>query len=100
MIKMNVKFSNKINSLLEKQKKAIAKIPDEAYKVFVQETPVRSGNARRKTRLKNKRDIVANYPYAQRLDEGYSKQSPEGMTKPTEEFIINRFNDIMSGKKL
>jgi hypothetical protein len=98
MLKMSVQISNKITPLLEKQKKAIAKLPDEAYKVFVKETPVRSGNARRKTKLKNRKEIVADYPYAQRLDEGYSKQSPEGMVKPTEEYIINRFNQIISGK--
>jgi hypothetical protein len=97
MLKMNVQITNNIKPLLEKQKKAIAKLPDEAYKVFVKETPVRSGNARRKTKLK-KNVINADYPYAQRLDEGYSKQSPEGMVKPTEEYIIDRFNKIMSGK--
>ena len=99
MIKMNVKISSNTKSLLQKQQKSIAKIPDEAYKVFVQETPVRSGNARRNTNLRNKKQIQANYPYSQRLDEGYSKQSPEGMVKPTEEFIKQRFIDIMTGKK-
>ena len=98
MLKMNVKITNKIGPLLDKKKKAIAKLPDEAYKVFVQETPVRTGNARRNTRLKSKKQIVADYPYAQRLDQGYSKQSPEGMVKPTEEYIIERFNQIISGK--
>lgn len=98
MIKMSLTFNNQITPMLKKQQKAINKIPDEAFKVFVSETPVRSGNARRNTKLKGKKQIVANYPYAQRLDEGYSKQSPEGMIKPTEEYIIERFNQIMSGK--
>lgn len=98
MFKMNVQITNNISPLLKKQVNAIKKIPDEAYKVFVQETPVRSGNARRNTKLKGKKEIIADYAYAQRLDEGYSKQSPEGMVKPTEEYIINRFNQIMSGK--
>jgi len=98
MLKMNVQFNNQITPLLKKQQKAINKIPDEAYKVFVSETPVRSGNARRNTKLKNKKQIVANYAYAERLDTGWSKQSPEGMVKPTEEYIIERFYQIMSGK--
>ena len=34
-----------------------------------------------------------------RLDEGYSKQSPEGMVKPTEEYISEEFIKIMTGKK-
>lgn len=97
MLKMQINISNKITPLLKKQQKAIAKLPQEGYKFFVSETPIRSGNARRNTKLK-KNEIQANYPYAQRLDEGYSKQSPEGMTKPTEEFIINRYIKIMTGK--
>lgn len=62
------------------------KLAKEAYRVFSNATPVRTGNARSKTKLSNE-DIVANYPYASRLDEGYSKQAPRGMTTPTEEFI-------------
>ena len=99
MLKMNLQFSNNLTPLLKKQQQAINKIPDEAYKVFVKETPVRTGNARRKTKLKNnKKNIVADYAYAERLDNGWSKQSPEGMIKPTEEYIIDRFNKIISGK--
>ena len=95
---MNLQFSNNLTPLLKKQQQAIKKIPDEAYKVFVKETPVRSGNARRKTKLKGKKEIVADYAYAERLDQGWSKQSPEGMIKPTEDYIIDRFNKIVSGK--
>jgi hypothetical protein len=61
-------------------------IPDriikQVYQYFVDQTPIRSGNARRRTKLKDK-TIEANYPYAQRLDEGYSKQAPKGMVDPT-----------------
>ena len=58
----------------------------EAYDYFKRETPIRSGNARRSTRLQGD-EIQADYAYAQRLDAGYSSQSPAGMTKPTEKFI-------------
>lgn len=44
------------------------------------------GNARRKTVVKNN-EIQANYPYAQRLEEGYSSQAPKGMTEPTLEKV-------------
>jgi len=57
-------------------------VPKEAYKTFLENTPVADGNARKNTKLKGS-TIVANYPYAKRLDEGYSNQAPEGMTKPT-----------------
>lgn len=62
------------------------KLADEAYKHFRDKTPVRTGNARRNTTLKGD-EIQANYPYAARLDQGYSPQAPQGMTKPTEQFI-------------
>lgn len=58
----------------------------EAYEFFRKETPIRTGNARDNTRLMGD-EIWADYAYAQRLDSGYSKQSPAGMTKPTEKFI-------------
>jgi len=58
----------------------------EAYDYFKRETPIRSGNARNNTRLQGD-EIWADYAYAQRLDAGYSSQSPAGMTKPTEKFI-------------
>jgi hypothetical protein len=58
----------------------------EAYRVFRENTPVNTGNAYRKTILKNT-TIEAQYPYAQRLDEGYSPKKPEGMSKPTLDFI-------------
>jgi hypothetical protein len=61
----------------------------EAYDYFRGITPiarVNGGNARRSTRLQGD-EIQADYPYAQRLDDGYSPQAPKGMTKPTEKFI-------------
>lgn len=99
MIKLNVTISNNITPLLKKQQQQLNKLPDDAYKVFVKETPKRSGNARRNTKLKGKKQIQANYPYAQRLDEGYSKQSPEGMVEPTIDFINDQFIKIMMGRK-
>ena len=97
-LKLKIDIKSNINPTLKSIQKKIDKIPADAHKVFVKETPVRSGNARRKTKLNNK-TIQANYPYAQRLDEGYSKQSPEGMTQPTVDFITNEFINIMTGKK-
>jgi hypothetical protein len=58
----------------------------EAYDYFVRTTPIRSGRARNNTRLRGD-EIHADYPYAQRLDDGYSPQAPRGMTQPTEKFI-------------
>ena len=61
-------------------------ITDVAFKAFVKNTPVKSGNARRSTK-KSTNSIDANYAYAQRLEEGWSKQAPKGMTEPTIEEV-------------
>ena len=53
-----------------------------ALAYFVAITPKRSGNARRKTRL-DKTTIEANYPYASELEDGKSRQAPQGMSEPT-----------------
>ena len=62
------------------------KLAQEAYRFFKGITPIKSGNARLNTSISGS-DIEANYPYAQRLDTGYSKQAPRGMTTPTDEHI-------------
>lgn len=70
-------------------------ISNEAYKKFREVTPIRSGNAKRKTRLEGT-TISADYSYAGVLDKGRhmtnrgmrgSDQAPEGMSKPTLEYI-------------
>lgn len=63
----------------------------DAFEFFRKQTPKRTGFARRNTKLTN-RGILADYPYAQVLDEGRrmtpsgmrgSRQAPDGMTRPT-----------------
>ena len=62
------------------------KIMNNAGRYYKSITPVRSGNARRRTNQKGE-VIKSDYAYAQRLDSGYSKQAPGGMTDPTIDFI-------------
>lgn len=85
---------NTMTPSLKRINNALDKLPAEAYKVFREETPKKTGNARRRTRLQGE-VIKADYPYATELDAGKSRQSPEGMTKPTEEYITKRVNQIM-----
>jgi hypothetical protein len=61
-------------------------LPKEAYDYWKGITPIKTGNARRKTRLQGSK-IKANYNYAVPLDEGHSKQAPKGMVKPTEAYL-------------
>ena len=81
------------------------------YQYFRDITPVDTGNAKRNTVLRGN-TIVANYPYAQVLDNGRvfsngkmqgSKQAPNGMSQPTKQYFMkqlakNLANAIMSYK--
>jgi hypothetical protein len=106
MVNLDASFKGDISKMLSKMKKELKDVPKEAYQFFVKQTPVKTGNARRNTKLKGK-TIQANYQYAEVLDKGRhmtsrgmrgSEQAPEGMTKPTEEFIQKRVNKIVQGK--
>ena len=59
------------------------KVHSDAYFFLKKKTPVRSGNARSKTRKESNLRIGSRYPYAERLDTGWSKQAPKGFTDPT-----------------
>jgi hypothetical protein len=84
------RMAGEIKYRIEEIKKVVnpEKMVNGAYRVFYSNTPIRSGNARRNTDLR-KDEIQANYPYAGRLDEGYSRQSPKGMVEPTIKWLQN-----------
>ena len=85
-MKIDVKLTDNITKATQVQERQLKELYAKAYKQWVETTPIRSGNARRKTsRASN--TINANYPYAERLDQGYSKQAPKGMTEPTLEEV-------------
>lgn len=69
--------------------KALRTVMPQAHKFWVNTTPKDEGHARKQTRLKGQ-TIHADYPYAERLDEGYSKQARDGMSEPTTEFITQK----------
>ena len=91
---------DKISTSVKKKIAQLDAVPAQAYTYFRSITPiaaVNGGNARRNTFLK-KDTIVAAYPYAQRLDDGYSRQAPDGMTRPTEAFVQKTTDKIMKRK--
>jgi len=92
-IKIDIKDA--ITPDLKRIQKELAALPKQALDKYVSLTPVAGGNARRRTKLKGKDTISADYAYAGRLDEGYSKQAPEGMTTPWEKWLDNKLNNIM-----
>lgn len=88
-MKFNVKqIANTITPSLNKQSSRLQALPRQAYNFFVSVTPIDTGYARSRTQLRGN-IIDANYPYAQPLDRGWSRQATQGMTKPTEQFIKN-----------
>ena len=63
-------------------------VMEEGGEYFKSITPIDQGNAQNRTRTNAKAKnpvIKAKYGYAARLDEGWSKQAPKGMSKPTED---------------
>jgi len=96
MIKMSVN-TQEFSNLSKLVKSELDIVVTEAYKFFKQNTPIRSGNARSRTRL-NKNNIEANYPYAERLNTGWSKQAPRGMTEPTTEYIEKKLIPAAIGR--
>lgn len=83
-IKVNTRDFDKLMSQLDKLP---GKVMKKAEPNMVDNTPIRSGNARRNTRRRGDTKIVANYGYAGRLDDGWSAQAPNGFTDPTMDFI-------------
>ena len=77
----------KVNAkIFDRRMKKLSGLPsyliDEALTLTKENTPIASGNARNKT-IKQNNKIVSNYGYAGKLNEGYSKQAPNGFIKPT-----------------
>ena len=95
MIKLRLENDGILASLRQRQS-ALDRLPQEMYNVFVKTTPKDTGNARRQTKLRSN-VIDANYPYAQPLDQGWSRQAPTGMTQPTLKYAANRLDKIFKG---
>ena len=96
MIKMKLVKDSITPSLILKEQR-LKQIPVQALQEFVKLTPKDTGRARRNTTLRNE-VIIADYPYARRLDEGASKQAPKGMTKPLAQWLRRRFDLIIKRK--
>ena len=79
----------------------LSNIPDqlvvEAGQYFRDITPIKSGNARANTYTTGD-TIRAAYNYASRLDEGSSRQAPNGMSEPTVAFIDKRLKQLVEKK--
>jgi hypothetical protein len=87
--------TTKLNLKITAQQRALADLPYAAVKEFRSLTPIRTGNARMNTELSgNNTKILALYPYASRLNNGWSHQAPNGMTKPFAIWWIDKLKKI------
>ena len=78
-----VKVDSKAVTKMLKQLEGIGPaVMEESGKFFKSVTPIRSGNAKRSTSTKDT-TIKADYGYAARLDDGWSRQAPRGMSDDT-----------------
>jgi hypothetical protein len=89
---MTIIINDKMTSRLQRFIKDLEKVMPDAYDVWLRNTPKDKGGARQRTSLKGN-IIHANYPYADKLDQGYSKKST-GMSEPTKDFITKRLKSL------
>ena len=89
------RVTNNINPRLNRLQKELVKVPKQAHAQFKKVTPIKTGNAKRKTGFNGTDTIDADYPYANRLNAGYSKQARDGMTKPTVDYIRGLVRGIL-----
>lgn len=94
MINVDVTVSDKLTGEIKKIQRQLRQVPQDGLQEFKSLTPVDTGRARRNTTL-SRETIQLNYPYAQRLDEGWSKQAPKGMTVPFERWFRNKIRQIL-----
>jgi hypothetical protein len=80
------RVTNNIEPHLNRQLRRLGGVAKSGADFFIKTTPIKTGNARRNTRFTARSTggtITGDYPYVNRLNEGYSRQAPEGMTNPT-----------------
>ena len=86
--------SSVIQPRLREKARELKTVPPQAHKHFVGVTPIDKRRARKSTRLDGN-TINANYPYATRLNNGWSRQARQGMWNPTLKFIKNLVKKIL-----
>lgn len=94
MVKVNL---TQFNKQMSKALTALDDLPEFAQQAMKSNTPIRSGNARRNTNLRGN-TVIANYPYALRLEDNYSTQTEgKGIIAPTEQDIQREVDRRLKG---
>lgn len=94
MISISVKNTRQvINSLEREKEKFINQVAQDILVVARSKTPIDKGQARRGWRLEttyNEKSIVNRVPHIDALENGHSKQAPNGILGPTVREITRR----------
>ena len=83
-----------ISGLKRDLARQVRSISNDLFTSLKRFTPVRSGRARNAWRKRDgnlKFTIRNNVPYIGRLESGYSKQSPKGITRPAVREVANKY---------
>ena len=89
------RVTNNISPRLNKLQKEFKKVPGQAHVEFKKVTPIKTGNARRKTTFNGTDTINADYPYANQLNQGRSRQAVDGMAIPTFKYVKSLIRKIL-----
>ena len=92
---MDLKINDRKFIAMTKELEGVAEfVMDKTYPFLKSRTPIKSGNARSKTRLEQNKSVIGSrYPYADRLDTGWSRQAPKGFTEPAIQEMEKLVND-------
>ena len=97
-MKVSVKITNDyVTASVNEKVKRLQLLPNQGLEEFRKLTPKDTGRARRETILV-KETIVADYPYAQPLNKGTSKQAPRGITEPFSHWWRRQVDIILKRK--
>lgn len=82
---MGIRIDDKeVRAMFEELSDVPEFVMEKTYPYLKSRTPIQSGNARQNTRLEKDKSVIgARYPYADRLNTGWSQQAPQGFTEPS-----------------
>jgi len=99
MVEVVVKFNSKkmVNDIKRSVDDEKIGLVQDLYDTIRRRSPVRSGKYKKtwsKVETKTKANISNPQPYAQRLEEGHSRQAPLGVVRPAINEVIKRRQTI------
>lgn len=98
---MDVKVSgnfSKLRNRTQNIERDLKNLPREFLPIVRRETPIDTGRARQSTVIHDQNTIRSDYPYAGRLNRGWSRQAREGFVKPSLIWLYRRIRQIFRGR--